>query len=222
MGLSNVPHVFTLIVLVSGVLLAEGGREGSEYETQLNAPVNLNEEDRNIDRQLTKYLSQKERTLVEELPVEDSFPVERTEEEWRKLLDDVRYHVLREKGTEGAFSGPLNTNKDAGTYHSAATGQPLFSSDAKYDSGSGWPSFTQPVEPDAVRYRIDQSHGMVRIEVVDSLSGSHLGHVFPDGPEPTGLRYCMNSASLVFVPEGGTPPDILSGESGDGVVRDKR
>ncbi|MFA7567469.1 MAG: peptide-methionine (R)-S-oxide reductase MsrB, partial [Alkalispirochaeta sp.] len=103
-------------------------------------------------------------------------------------------------------------NKEAGTYYSAATGEPLFSSEAKFDSGTGWPSFFQPLKPDAVRYHVDKSYGMVRVEVVDSLSGSHLGHVFTDGPEPTGLRYCLNSASLVFVPEGEEPPPLITDE----------
>jgi peptide-methionine (R)-S-oxide reductase len=212
MGVSGVPYIVVLVLLV-GTLLPAGGVREEPGQADGPAVSVLPEEDRSIDRQLMKYLSPKEQELVETSPVTDSFPVTMTEEEWKERLDDFRYHVLRDKGTERAFSGSLNDNKAAGTYYSAATGQPLFSSEAKYDSGSGWPSFTRPVQPEAVQYRVDQSHGMVRIEVVDSLSGSHLGHVFPDGPDPTGLRYCLNSASLVFVPEGETPPDILSGNS---------
>ncbi len=140
------------------------------------------------------------------------WPVRLSQDEWRKRLSPLQYHVLREKGTERAFTGEYDKNHSEGTYYSAATGQPLFSSKAKFDSGTGWPSFYEPISPDAVKYIRDESYGMVRIEVVDSLSGSHLGHVFPDGPEPTGLRYCMNSASLLFVPEGGKPPEILRGE----------
>lgn len=166
-------------------------------------------DDRNTEARLGKYLTARERALVEEYSAGD-FPVEMTPEEWQQRLTDIQYHVLREKGTERAFSGELYTNKRSGTYYSAATGQPLFSSEAKYESGSGWPSFFRPIEPDAVRYHVDSSFGMVRLEVVDSLSGSHLGHVFPDGPEPTGLRYCINSAALVFVPEGGEPPEIIA------------
>lgn len=159
------------------------------------------------------HLSPKERALVEEHPADAVFPVTLSEEQWRERLEDFRYRVLRAQGTERAFSGELYDNKEPGTYYSAATGQPLFHSSTKYESGSGWPSFWKPIDEDAVRYRVDSAYGMVRIEVIDSLSGSHLGHVFPDGPEPTGLRYCLNSASLVFVPEGGTPPPLITEET---------
>jgi peptide-methionine (R)-S-oxide reductase len=135
-------------------------------------------------------------------------PVSRTDAEWKKILTPEQYGVLRQKGTEYAFSGALYDNHERGTYYSAATGQPLFSSEDKFDSGTGWPSFTKPAAPDAVILVEDTSHGMRRIEVVDSQSGSHLGHVFEDGPDPTGLRFCINSASLIFVPEGGHPPEI--------------
>jgi methionine-R-sulfoxide reductase len=138
-----------------------------------------------------------------------SYPIELSREQWQERLSDFEYHVLREKGTERAFTGKLNKEYRKGTYYSAATGQPLFSSETKFDSGTGWPSFYEPISPDAVRHIEDRSYGMYRIEVVDSSSGSHLGHVFRDGPEPTGLRYCMNSASLIFVPEGEEPPQIV-------------
>lgn len=134
------------------------------------------------------------------------FPLVLSEEEWKKRLTPEQFYILRKRGTERAFTGALYNNHQKGTYYSAATGQPLFSSSAKYDSGSGWPSFWEPIDPDAVRYRVDFDLGYPRVEVVDSLSGSHLGHVFGDGPAPTGLRYCINSAALIFVPEGGTPP----------------
>ncbi|MFP4151738.1 MAG: peptide-methionine (R)-S-oxide reductase MsrB [Alkalispirochaeta sp.] len=169
-------------------------------------------EDADIDKSVLKHLSPVERELVENYGADDEFPVALSEEEWRERLDTFQYHILREKGTERAFTGPLNENKEGGTYYSAATGQPLFHSDTKYDSGTGWPSFYRPIEADAVRYIVDRSFGMVRIEVVDSLSGSHLGHVFTDGPEPTGLRYCLNSASLIFVPEGEDPPPLITDE----------
>jgi peptide-methionine (R)-S-oxide reductase len=136
------------------------------------------------------------------------YPITLSEDEWRRLLDPTAYAILREKGTEPAFTHPLNTNTERGVYYSRATGQPLFSSEDKYDSRSGWPSFVKPINPDAIVYVEDNSLFSRRIEVVDSLSGSHLGHVFPDGPEPTGQRYCINGAALVFVPEGGDPPPL--------------
>jgi peptide-methionine (R)-S-oxide reductase len=138
-----------------------------------------------------------------------SCSIDLTEEEWEARLTETQYRILREKGTERAFTGKLNKNYMEGTYYSAATGQPLFSSETKFDSGTGWPSFYSPIDGDAVILKEDLSHGMKRVEVLDSSSGSHLGHVFPDGPAPTGLRYCINSESLIFVPEGEEPPDIV-------------
>jgi peptide-methionine (R)-S-oxide reductase len=138
------------------------------------------------------------------------FPVVLSDAQWRKRLDPEQYQILREQGTEAPFSGKYWDNHRAGTYYSAATGQPLFSSSDKFDSGTGWPSFTKPISPDAVLLRADDSLFMHRTEVVDSLSGSHLGHLFDDGPAPTGLRYCMDSAALVFVPAGGAPPPELT------------
>jgi len=137
------------------------------------------------------------------------FPIELSTEQWHKLLTPDQFYILRQQGTEPPFSGKYWNDHQAGTYYSAATGQPLFSSKDKFDSGTGWPSFTKPIDPNAVLLRVDNSYGMQRTEVVDSMSGSHLGHVFDDGPAPTGKRYCMDSAALIFVPEGGTPPPIL-------------
>ena len=142
------------------------------------------------------------------------FPIQLDETLWQSRLDSFEYYVLREKGTEYAFSDPMHASKEVGIYYSRATGQPLFSSEDKFDSGTGWPSFTKPINPDAIVYINDSGLFAARIEVVDSLSGSHLGHVFPDGPAPTGQRYCMNATSLIFVPDGEAPPTPAPGIAG--------
>ena len=125
-----------------------------------------------------------------------------TDAEWREKLTPEQYHILREHGTERAFTGKYENNKAPGEYLCAGCGQPLFESEDKFDSGSGWPSFTKPAEVGVVDEIRDTAHGMIRTEVVCSRCESHLGHVFPDGPpEQGGLRYCINSASLDFKPE---------------------
>lgn len=127
--------------------------------------------------------------------------VELSEAEWRRRLDDETYRVLRQKGTEPAFSGRYCRTKEAGVYRCAGCAAELFDAETKFESGSGWPSFWQAVRPEAVELRSDHSHGMTRTEVLCARCGGHLGHVFPDGPEPTGERYCVNSISLELEPE---------------------
>ena len=124
--------------------------------------------------------------------------IAKTEQQWQEELDEERYHVLREKGTERAFTGRYWNLKDKGIYNCAGCGLNLFSSDAKYDSGSGWTSVYQPSSKSNITELLDSSCGMIRTEVLSKKCESHLGHVFPDGPPATGLRYCINSASLVF------------------------
>jgi len=126
--------------------------------------------------------------------------IEKTDDEWKKTLTPEQFHVLREHGTERAGTSPLNVEKREGIFMCGACCQPLFTSDTKYESGTGWPSFYRPIEG-AIGTTTDRSYGMTRVEVHCSQCGGHLGHVFPDGPKPTGERYCMNGVALKFVPK---------------------
>ncbi|MCD2323509.1 peptide-methionine (R)-S-oxide reductase MsrB [Sphingomonas sp. IC-56] len=141
-------------------------------------------------------------------------PLNLSESEWRKRLTREQYHVLREAGTERPFAGRYNDNKADGVYRCAGCQLDLFDSADKYDSGSGWPSFTQPVAQDHVAEHADNSHGMRRVEARCARCDGHLGHVFPDGPPPTGLRYCMNSVSLEFRSRGGNAIGANDGATG--------
>lgn len=134
-----------------------------------------------------------------------AFPVVKTDEEWRRLLTPEQYRVLRGAGTELACSGAYDKHHEPGTYHCAGCGNLLFRSEEKFDSGTGWPSYFQPAGPGSVGTRVDSSHMMVRTEVHCARCGGHLGHVFEDGPAPTGLRYCINSVALTFRPAGAGP-----------------
>ena len=124
--------------------------------------------------------------------------VEKTDPEWLEQLGPQRYAVCRQKGTEPAWSGEYHDCKDEGIYRCACCGEPLFDSETKYDSGTGWPSFWAPIAPESVSELSDTTHGMIRTEVLCAVCDGHLGHVFPDGPEPTGRRYCLNSASITL------------------------
>jgi peptide-methionine (R)-S-oxide reductase len=142
--------------------------------------------------------SQTDDQKSEQLSLMNKNFIHKSDEDWKKELTPVQFHVLREKGTERAFTGEYWNNHEKGKYYCAGCQQELFDSDTKFESGTGWPSFYKPASDSAVAIFTDRTYGMIREEVVCGKCGGHLGHVFPDGPKPTGLRYCMNSASLKF------------------------
>lgn len=172
--------IIMVVLVVAGAVVAMSGRHAHPVEAASPTAIKV-------------YSATEGKYIMSDTVV-------KTPEEWKKTLNPEQFHVLREKGTERAYSGALWNNHEHGIYRCAGCGLDLFRSDDKFESGTGWPSFTRPLAPENVATRADNSLFMRRTEVHCPRCGGHLGHVFDDGPKPTGLRYCMNSAALVFVP----------------------
>jgi peptide-methionine (R)-S-oxide reductase len=187
-------QILSIVILLAVSFSNCGGETTSETERILSLADSLNGNTCLVDSSLQiKSMERISNTM--------KFEINKTEDEWRKQLTEEEFNITRKKGTERPFTGKYYKHNENGIYICVACGNELFKSETKYDSGSGWPSFWQPVEKEKIHFEIDKSFGMTRIEVMCGKCGAHLGHVFNDGPNPTGQRYCINSASLNFKKE---------------------